>query len=188
MTRSAWVIACGMTRLHSRTRSGLQAAVGLLAVAVLVASCGSSDSVDGGSSTTSSQAAAVLDAYRASQTAFDQAIEQAAPTLPALAQTMTGSELQSVRRALVTDQVDGIVGQGSVQLHPKLISQRGDEAVVHDCLFSTLELVYSSTGKPVPPVTPPEHDGVDATVLKVSSGVWKVATEAVTDGSCPAGY
>ncbi len=115
-------------------------------------------------------------------------MQQANPTLPALAQTMTGSELDSVRRSLVSDQANGIVGQGNVQVHPKLVSMSGDRTVIHDCVFSSLELVYKSTGKPVPPVTPPEHDGVTATLIQTSAGTWKVSTEHVTEGSCPAGY
>jgi hypothetical protein len=101
---------------------------------------------------------------------------------------MTGAQLDSVRRALTSDKLNGIVGRGSVQLHPKVASLNAQEAVVHDCLFSSLELVYVSTGKPVPPVTPPEHDGVVATLDKVSPDTWKVADQHVTEGSCPAGY
>jgi hypothetical protein len=180
-----------MTWFPRRIRFGLRVAIGLLAVALLAASCGNSASTSGtdrSSTTTNSQAVAVIAAYRAEQTAFEQALQQANPNLTALAQTMTGAQLVSTRGALVTDQVDGIVGRGSVRLHPKLASVTGNQAVVHDCLFSALELMYSTTGKPVPPVTSPEHDGVQATLVQVAPGTWKVSDQHVTDGSCPAGY
>lgn len=191
MKKPALAVACGMSCWPSWTRSGNSAAVGLLAVVGLFAACGGSHSATGHpdrSTTTTPQTAAVLDAYRAEQTAFEQALQEGNPNLPALAATMTGAQLVSVRRALVTDQVNGIVGRGSVQLYPKLASITGGQAIVHDCLFSALELVYTATGKPVPPVTPPEHDGVQATLIEVAPGTWKVSDQHTTDGSCPAGY
>jgi hypothetical protein len=57
------------------------------------------------------------------------------------------------------------VGQGAVTLHPKLVSVSSTTATVVDCIYSTSELVYQATGKPVPPVTPPENDGVNATLV-----------------------
>lgn len=196
MTRSGGAVTWGMARFRTRSRS--LPMVVLVALAVISASCGGSNSATGGGSTTTSdrpttsttspQTSAVLAAYRASQAAFDQAIQQADATLPALAQTMTGGELDSVRRSLVADQTNGIVGKGTVQLNPKVISVTGNDAVVRDCLFSSLELVYSATGKPVPPVTPPEHDGVQATLTQTSPGTWKVSGEHVSEGTCPAGY
>ncbi|HZT67401.1 MAG TPA: hypothetical protein VFA11_16550 [Acidimicrobiales bacterium] len=159
---------------------------------LLVAGCGSSHPRSAAPATTTTttdpRATAVLSAYRAAQAAFNQALAQADPAWPALAQTMTGEELQSVRRILVADQMNGIVGRGDVQLYPRLVSISGDNAVVHDCLYSSSELVYAKTGKPVPPVTPPEHDGVTAEVQQVAPEVWKVATVKVTEGSCPPGY
>lgn len=195
MRNSALAVTCRMAWFPSRTRSHTWiAAACLLGIATLAASCGGSPSASGhhtdhpSTTTAHSQRTAALAAYRASQVAFDQAIRQADPTLPGLAQTMTGAELDSVRRSLVSDQASGIVGRGNVEVHPKLASISGDRAVIHDCAFSSLELVYKSTGKPVPPVTPPEHDGVMATLIQTSPGTWKVSTEHVTEGSCPAGY
>ena len=138
--------------------------------------------------TLSPQAATVLAAYRAEQAAFQIAEHTANAYLPALAATMTGGQLQSVRRFLVADKAAGIIGQGPVRLHPHVVSIHGDQAVVRDCLFSGLELIYAKTGKPVPPITPPEHDGVQANLVQVSAGVWKVYHQHVTEGSCPPGY
>lgn len=183
-------VTCGMTRFPSRYRFRLRMAAGLLAIAGLAAACGGSHSASGhdrATTTTNAQAVTVLAAYRAEQAAFEQALQQGNPNLPALDQTMTGAQLVSVRRSLVTDQVNGIVGRGSVQLYPKLVSITDGRAIVHDCLFSSLELVYTATGKPVPPVTPPEHDAVQATLIQ-TAGTWKVSDQHVTNGSCPAGY
>jgi len=192
MRKPAPAVTCGMRWFRSRTRFDIRVGIGLLAVGGLAASCGGSHSAgghsDGSTTTTTSQAAAVLGSYRAEQAAFGQALREGNPNLSALDQTMTGAQLVSVRRTLVTDQVNGIVGRGSVQLYPKLASISANQAIVHDCLFSSLELVYASTGKPVPPVTPPEHDGVQATLVQVAPGTWKVSDQHTTDGSCPAGY
>jgi hypothetical protein len=56
---------------------------------------------------------------------------------------------------------------------------------VVDCVYSTAELVYKATGKPVPPVTPPENDGVVSTLV-LTGGTWKVSKQTVTDGKCAA--
>ncbi len=196
MTRSGGAVTWGMARFRTRSRS--LPIVVLVVLAAFSASCGGSNSATGGGSTTTSdrpttsatspQTSAVLAAYRAEQAAFQGALQQADPTFPALVQTMTGNQLTSVRRALVSDQTNGIVGRGTSQLNPKVASIHGNQAVVHDCLFSSIELVYSATGKPVPPVTPPEHDGVKATLVQVSPDTWKVSDQNVTEGSCPSGY
>jgi sarcosine oxidase gamma subunit len=194
MRTPARAVTCGMTRLPSLTRYGLPTATGLLVLAALAASCGGSNSASGSHSdhssttTTNPQSAAVLAAYRAEQAAFEQAVDHADPTLPALAQTMTGAQLDSVRRALVADQVNGIVGRGTVQLHPKVSYVHGNQALVLDCAFDSSELVYAATGKPVPPVTPPEKVAISSQLTEVSPGVWKVADQHTTNGSCPAGY
>jgi hypothetical protein len=98
---------------------------------------------------------------------------------------MANPLLQKVRAALLGYQNGGVVGRGSVQLHPKVTSVTATTATVVDCIFSSSELVYAKSGKPVPPDTPPEHDGVTATVV-LSSGSWKVSQQSVTEGKCTA--
>ena len=135
---------------------------------------------DGGSET------AVLAAYRASSAAFEQALATANAADPALAATMVDPQLQSVKANLLADQRQGIVGRGTVTLHPKVVTISGSTATVVDCVYSTSELVYEATGKPVPPITPPENDGVRAT-LDLTGGAWKLAKQTVTEGSCAPG-
>ena len=135
---------------------------------------------DGGSET------AVLAAYRASSAAFEQALATANAADPALVATMVDPQLQSVKANLLADQRQGIVGRGTVTLHPKVVAISGSTATVVDCVYSTSELVYEATGKPVPPVTPPENDGVRAT-LDLTGGAWKLAKQTVTEGSCAPG-
>jgi len=196
LSKARGAIACGVTRVRRRRGYGAVAAVAPFCVALICASCGGSDAAGNRSASNSSptttstnpQSAAVVAAYRAEQAAFEGALQRADPNSPMLAQTMTGSQLTAVRRALVADQANGIVGRGTTRLNPKVVSIQGNQATVHDCLFSSIELVYSTTGKPVPPVTQPEHDGVQATLEQVSVGTWKVSDQNVTDGSCPAGY
>ena len=146
----------------------------------------SSTSTTPATSSTSAETAAVLAGYRAGWKAFEQALATANPADPALAATMVDPQLQSVKANLLADQVHGMVGRGTTTLHPKVVSISATTATVVDCAYSTAELVYVSTGKPVPPVTAPENDGVRSTLVLVS-GTWKVYKQAVTDGSCAPG-
>ncbi|MHB1986675.1 MAG: hypothetical protein ACYCSF_01620 [Acidimicrobiales bacterium] len=128
----------------------------------------------------------MLAAYRASWHAFEGAAADANPEDPALASTMVDPQLQSVKANLLADQRQGIVGRGTFTLHPKVVVIAATTATVVDCAYSTAVLVYAATGKPVPPVTPPENDGVRSTLL-LTGGIWKVYKQTVTDGSCAPG-
>ncbi len=125
-------------------------------------------------------------AYRAAWHAFENALADANPSDPLLAATMVDPQLQGVKANLYADQQQGIVGRGSTTLHPKVVSVSATKATIVDCAHSAAELVYASTGTPVPPVTPPENDGVRATLVK-RDGTWKVSKQTVTDGRCAAG-
>lgn len=128
----------------------------------------------------------MLAAYRAAWSAFEGALADANPSDPALVATMMNPQLQSVKANLLADQMQGIVGRGPTTLHPKITALSATSATVADCAYSANELVYKATGKPVPPVTPPENDGVTAT-LALSGGTWKVSKQTVTDGKCASG-
>ena len=130
--------------------------------------------------------ATVLEAYRASWSAFEHAAADANPEDPELASTMVDPQLQSVKANLLADQRQGIVGRGTFTLHPRIVALSATTATVADCAYSTAVLVYSSTGKAVPPITPPENDGVQATLV-LTGGTWKVYKQTVTDGSCAPG-
>ncbi|MGH9090716.1 MAG: hypothetical protein ACRDZR_04930 [Acidimicrobiales bacterium] len=128
----------------------------------------------------------MLAAYRAAWSAFEHALATANPEDPALATTMVDPQLKSVKANLLADQRQGIVGRGATTLHPKVTAVSATSATVVDCAYSATELVYQATGKPVPPVTPPENDGVTA-MLVVSGGSWMVSKQTVTDGKCAPG-
>jgi hypothetical protein len=138
------------------------------------------------SATSDPSAAVVLAAYRAGWSAFEHALSDANPEDPALVATMVDPQLQSVKANLVADQRQGMVGRGTTTLHPKITALSASSATVVDCAYSTAELVYQATGKPVPPVTPPENDGVTSTVV-LTGGTWKVYKQTVTDGKCAPG-
>jgi hypothetical protein len=128
----------------------------------------------------------VLQAYRASWTAFEQALADANPNAPTLAATMVDPQLQGVKANLLSDQIHGMIGQGTFTLHPRITSLTAATATIVDCAYSTAELVYKATGKPVPPIMPPENDGVTSTLV-LTGGAWKVYKQTVTDGSCAPG-
>ena len=138
------------------------------------------------SSSRSGGAAAVLAAYRAGWSAYQGALADANAADPALAATMVDPLLQRVKANLYAYQRQGIVGRGPVDLYPKVVTVSSSTATVVDCTFSSSELVYKSTGQPVPPVTPPEHDGVRATLV-LTAGTWKVSQQSVTEGKCAPG-
>jgi hypothetical protein len=135
---------------------------------------------------TTSPTAAVIAGYRASWSAFEDALAEANPSDPTLAATMVDPQLQGVKANLLADQQQGIVGRGPTTLHPKVTAVSATTATVVDCAYSATELVYKATGKPVPPVTQPENDGVTATLV-LSGGTWKVSKQTVTDGKCAPG-
>lgn len=194
------------SRSEGRSAARRVMAVGVLACAGLLAGCGGgagkpqaeptttkpptpTATAPSGSSTTSttvSQDGAVLAAYRAAWAAYEGALAHANPTDPRLAAALVDPLLQRVRANLLGYQHDGIVGRGGVQLHPKVTSLSATTATVSDCMYSSSELIYATTGKPVPPVTPAEHDGVRATLVMVG-GSWKVSQQSVTEGRCPPG-
>ena len=136
--------------------------------------------------TTRGSVSAVLAAYRAEWAAFEQALADANPGDPRLAATMVDPQLQSVKANLLADQRQGMVGRGTFTLHPKVTAISATSATVVDCAYSTAELVDKATGKPVPPVTPPENDGVTSTLI-LTGGSWKVSKQTVTDGKCALG-
>jgi len=169
-----------------------------LAAALLLAACGGGPASSTATtvrakaakssplSTTDPASTAVLAAYRAAWAAFEHAAADANPEDPALTSTMVDPQLQGVKANLLADQRQGIVGRGTTTLHPKIVSISAAAATVVDCAYSTAALVYVSTGKPVPPVTPPESDGVRATLV-LAGGTWKISKQTVTDGSCAPG-
>ena len=137
--------------------------------------------------TTNRQEAAVLAAYRAAWAAFEHAGLTANAFDPLLPETMIDPVLQQVRRNLLGDKAHGAVARGTFTLHPHVLAMTGTSATVVDCAYSTSVLVYATTGKQVPPVTPPEYDGIKSTVTLVGSA-WKVSQQAVTEGHCAPGY
>ena len=138
------------------------------------------------STTLAPTSTAVLQAYRAGWAAFEQALADANPSDPELAATMVEPQLRSVRANLFADKKAGMVARGTTTLHPKITALSATTATVVDCVYSEAELLYAATGKPVPPVTPPEYDGVRATLV-LSRSTWKVSKQTVTEGICAPG-
>jgi len=135
----------------------------------------------------SATTAAVLTAYRAGWAAYENALSTANPLDPALKATMVNPLLHEVIGNLVTDNQEGIVGKGPIQLDPHVSSLNASSATVLDCPYSASLLIYKKTGKQVPPITKPEHDAVKATLV-LDGSTWKVKSQDITEGSCPAGY
>ena len=143
-------------------------------------------SISSSTTTPPRSVSAVLAAYRAGWAAFEHALADANPEDPELAATMMPPQLTGVRANLTVDRQQGMVGRGSFTLHPKVVSLSATTATIVDCAYSTSVLVYAKTGTPVPPITPPENDGVSSELI-LTGGVWKVYKQTVTDGKCAPG-
>jgi len=186
-------VPCAMTRFRHPAWPLRWVAASLVLVALVAAGCGSS--APGGRRTADSTttttlnptAAAVLAAYRAGWAAFEHAGLTSNIFDPMLTATMVDPLLQQVRRNLAGDQVNGIVARGTFVLHPHLQTLTSTTATVVDCAYSTSILVYAKTGKPVPPITKPEYDGVESTLVLVGSA-WRVSQQSLTEGHCAPGY
>ena len=206
--KAASSTAVGRGRSRPRTRwltPGLFVTT-LLAVSLALGACGSPSATPPSSTSTpsssvststgtptsttapaSAEAAAVLTAYSAGWTAVENATVDANPLDPALKATMVNPVLHQVIGNLVTDNMEGIVGTGSIALHPHVASIDASSATVLDCSLSSFFLIYKKTGKQVPPVSKPEHDAVKATLV-LDGSTWKTKSRQITEGSCPAGY
>ena len=183
-----------------RIGSGVPIVIGVASLSLLISACGGTsggvaDSRPSGSTTSGStstsktesqRSAAVLQAYSAGWSAFEHALTTANAYDSTLPATMVNPQLQHVRANLLGDSNSGVVGRGTFTLHPKVVSLTSTTATVIDCAYSTSVLVYSQTGKPVPPVTPPENDGIRATLI-LSGGKWNISQQSVTDGTCATG-
>jgi ABC-type transport system substrate-binding protein len=184
-----------------RRGTRVAALVGIASLSLLVSACGGSNSAapstarakptttTGGApaaTTIDPTTAAVLQAYRAGWAAFEHALADANPEDPELTATMVAPQLTGVRASLAADQQQGMVGRGTFTLHPKIASLSATTATVVDCAYSTSVLIYAKTDKPVPPITPPENDGVQSELV-LTGGVWKVYKQTVTDGKCAPG-
>jgi hypothetical protein len=186
-------VPCAMTRFQRPVRPLRWVAASLVLVALVAAGCGGSSpggrrTADSTTTTTlNPTAAAVLAAYRAGWAAFEHAGLTSNIFDPMLTATMVDPLLQQVRRNLAGDQVNGIVARGTFVLHPHLQTLTSTTATVVDCAYSTSILVYAKTGKPVPPITKPEYDGVQSTLVLVGSA-WKVSQQSLTEGHCAPGY
>jgi PKD domain len=73
-----------------------------------------SSATTGSATTTSPDASAVLAAYRAGWTAFEQALADGNPNAPTLAATMVDPQLQGARANLLSDQIHGMIGPAKI--------------------------------------------------------------------------
>jgi hypothetical protein len=83
---------------------------------------------------------------------------------------------------------DGLTNVGDIDNgQPRVKSLTASEAVVVSCETNRLALTVVATGKPFPGKAgdpTPTLNGVTATMVLTPSGVWKLSTSKVDDGSC----
>ena len=133
--------------------------------------------------------AAVVAAYLSATRAFVHAGTTMDPNDPALLATMTGEELSTVKKNLIIDRAAGLVARGDITpMHPHIVSDDHQTAVLRDCQYSAVLLVNAKTGTGAPGVANgPQNIGVTATLMLLGAS-WKVSLEDLKVGSCPLGY
>ena len=197
MTRSGGAVTWGMARLsdpvsdHFRWWCSWQSPSSAPLVEVHrrpQAAARRRTSVRSTTTSTNAQASGVLAAYRAEQAAFEEALQQADPTFPALAQTMTGTSSTRYVEHSWPIRRTGSSDEGTVQLNPKVASVQGNPgggARLPIQLDRTRVLRHRQT------CTPSNSAGARRRAShpdQASSGIWKVSDQNVIDGTCPAGY
>jgi hypothetical protein len=98
--------------------------------------------------------AQVIKAWKAEHRAFAEAVRQADPTYPGLAETAVDPQLSGIRSFVAAEKKGGYVGRGAEDLdEPTVMSLQPQahptSAVVESCLHDHLILVDAQTGKPV---------------------------------------
>jgi hypothetical protein len=83
---------------------------------------------------------------------------------------------------------DGLTNVGDIDNGtPRVESLTGSQAVVVSCTVNRLALVNKATGKGVPGVAgnpAPMQNGVRSTMVLTPSGLWKLSSSALQEGSC----
>ena len=168
--------ACGSTRSGAPSTTGTKAPIASTSIPATTTT-----------TTLAPTSAAVLSAYRAGWAAFEHASDR--PRTRATRSWRRRWSTPSCRASRPTSSPTRERGwwpEARLTLHPKITALSATTATVVDCAYSRAELLYATTGKPVPPVTPPENDGVRATLV-LSGSTWKVSKQTVTEGTCAPG-
>jgi hypothetical protein len=83
---------------------------------------------------------------------------------------------------------DGLTNVGDIDNGaPRVESMTATQAVVVSCTTNRLALVYKTTGKPFPGSAgdpTPTHNGIRSTMVLTPSGVWKLSSTVLKEGSC----
>lgn len=172
-------------------RRTARAAVAIAALAWALSACGDDgdESVDpGGDGTTTTEGeevdeeAEVLDAYYGSWEAFAEAANPADPAHPALAETMTGSSLETAQSSLKPMAEVGEYYEGPPQEHSAEVrSLASDRAIIDDCTTSHADL-HAADGTVVEEPNPSPRT-VEAVMVK-EDDVWKRSNLNIEDEPC----
>lgn len=188
--------------VKARSRVGLPwttRALGRLSTLVIVVGLGTAACSGGGTdgppaasrrTTTTLRATdqQVIQGWRAAEQAFYTAAYTNDAASPALAATMVDPALSQARQFLFAAKSDGYLGRGTFDLgHPKVVSVSGDTAVLKSCVYGGVIEVNATTGKPAPaPFGVASNEEVQSTLRQVSTGLWKISQNTVTEGRCSA--
>ena len=197
------------TRQSRRSSRRLLTAWPLIAMAGVIAACGTSARTLPTSRPTSSPTpsvsasptpdvsdAAVIAAYDAYFAALNQAIaatsSPGAWNLPALSATMVNPLLQQWQSEFIQQEAQGIIGKGTfTPEHPKVISNTGTTAVVSDCVWDVAFEYYKASNGGAPELVPSQPDlpsgGGDGERITFTlvSGKWMASSASSLEyGNC----
>ena len=178
----------------------LRAALALAAVTALGAGCSSSAAKPTAApttvaTTTSATTVAQVDAAVIGQWSAAEKASVAAAKNPTdktqqlvLVDYFVDPELSSLRTQYAAMARDGLNAVGDIDHGaPRVKSVSAAQAVVTSCTTNRLAEVFRATGKPLEGAvgsTAPVLNGVTSTLVLQPSGVWKISTSTVKDGSC----
>jgi hypothetical protein len=169
-----------------------EAMLGLLAVALFLSACGSSDdrattstSVPATTTTIPTADVAILDSYRASYDDFLAMGNPIDPFNPRLGNHMADRELSQTQNALFSRKSAGQVIKGTVDLSPKVTSNTGSDAVVADCYLDKTQAYDAATDAPQGTLDT-ERQLVEAR-MSLRDGTWKVTAIEHKGSGCAAG-
>ena len=116
--------------------------------------------------------------------------DPAGPDQAKLVDYFIDPELSFLRTQFAARARDGLVDVGDLDLgQPRVVSMTASQAVVTSCETNRLQLIQKATGKPFPGKAgdpTPTPNGIRATMILEPSGVWKLSTVDLQDGSCAA--
>jgi len=168
--------ACGPSAASSRTD----------AIRIGRGPAGSSAGITGDAPTDSGASpAAIVSAWLAAESAFENAARTPDPSVPELAATTVAPQLPWSQSLLAQMAAAGEGAEGPVEYgHPQVVSRSATRAVVRSCLHDQEVVISLADGQPVAgPAGQVAYELFESTMVRTDSG-WKLEAQTIGVGRC----